>query len=127
LTGEGDAFRVLAAACGRGGHSDSTGKGRAALWGIKNHRYVGVYWRFASVVVHPTIPFNGGSMTDRQDRLLELCRQLTSEDDPQELLKHATEINNILGSILSDVDRAMRSLDARAEHLMRQSAVIAVN
>jgi hypothetical protein len=52
-------------------------------------------------------------MTDRQDRLYELCCQLTIEDDRQQLLKHVTEINNILGSILSDVDQVMRSVDAR--------------
>jgi hypothetical protein len=66
-------------------------------------------------------------MTDRQDRLRELCRQLSIEDDPQQLLKHVTEINNILGSILCDVDQVMRSVDARSEHLIRDSAVIALN
>jgi hypothetical protein len=66
-------------------------------------------------------------MTDRQDRLHELCCQLSIEDDPQRLLKHVAEINNILGSILCDVDQVVRSVDARSEHLMRDSAVIALN
>ena len=63
-------------------------------------------------------------MTDRQDRLHELCLQIISEDDLQRLLKHANEINNILESILGDVDRALSLLDARSERLMRDAAVL---
>jgi hypothetical protein len=66
-------------------------------------------------------------MTDRQDRLHELCLQLTIEDDPQQLLRHVTDINNILDSILSDVDQAMRSVDAWLEYLMHDSAVISLH
>lgn len=66
-------------------------------------------------------------MTDRQERLRELCLHLTSENDPQQLLKHVTEVNNILGSILSDVDQVIRSVDAWLELLMRGAAVIALN
>lgn len=66
-------------------------------------------------------------MSDRQDRLHAMCRQLTVEDDPQQLIKQMTEINNILGTILSEVDEAMRSVDARTEHLMHDSAVTALD
>jgi hypothetical protein len=95
----------------------------------ESHHTDGVHWRFPSFVVHPTIRFRkgGSGMTGKQDRLHELCRQLTVEDDPQQLIKQVIEINNILGSILSDVDRAMRSVDARSEYLMSDSAVITMN
>lgn len=66
-------------------------------------------------------------MTDRQERLRELCLYLTSENDPQQLLKLTTEVNNILGSILSHVDQVMRSVDARLQHLMREAAVTRPN
>lgn len=54
-------------------------------------------------------------MTDRQDRLHELCMQVRSEDDPDQLDSGITEINNILGSIISEVDGTMRSLNRRVE------------
>lgn len=66
-------------------------------------------------------------MTDRQDRLHAMCRQLTIEDDPQQLIKQMTEINDILGTILSEIDEAMRSVDARSERLMHHSAVTALD
>jgi hypothetical protein len=54
-------------------------------------------------------------MTDRQDRLHELCAQVKSETDPDQLHNGITEINNILGSIISEVGRTMRSLNRRVE------------
>lgn len=52
-------------------------------------------------------------MTDRQDRLHQLCVQVRSETDPDQLHNGITEINNILGSIISEVDGTMRSLTRR--------------
>jgi hypothetical protein len=52
-------------------------------------------------------------MTDRQDRLYELCAQVRSENDPEQLHNGITEINNILSSIVHEVDRTMSSIKLR--------------
>jgi hypothetical protein len=54
-------------------------------------------------------------MTDRQDRLHELCVQVKSETDPDQLHNGIAEINSILGSIISEVGRTMRCLNRRVE------------
>ncbi len=54
-------------------------------------------------------------MTDRQDRLHELCVQVRNENDPEQLHNGITEINNILDSIVYEVDWTMRSVNRRAE------------
>lgn len=46
-------------------------------------------------------------MADRRDRVHELFVQISSENDPERLLKAITEANDILGSIVSEVDQAM--------------------
>jgi hypothetical protein len=53
-------------------------------------------------------------MRNRQDRLHELCVQVRSENDPEQLHNGIDEINNILDSIVYEVDRTMRSLKLRA-------------
>jgi hypothetical protein len=57
-------------------------------------------------------------MRDRQDRLHQLCVQVRSENDPEQLDSRITEINNILDSIVYEVDRTMRSLRLRAANQM---------
>lgn len=58
-------------------------------------------------------------MMDRQDRVHELCVQISSENDPERLLSAMTEANDILGSILREVDQAMFLV---AQRLGRSSA-----
>jgi hypothetical protein len=57
-------------------------------------------------------------MRDRQDRLHQLCVQVRSENDPEQLDSRITEINNILDSIVYEVDRTMRLLRLRAANQM---------
>lgn len=52
-------------------------------------------------------------MTNRQDRIHELCMQVRSENDPEQLHTGITEINNILNSIVHEVDQTVRSLKRR--------------
>jgi hypothetical protein len=54
-------------------------------------------------------------MIDRQDRLRNLCFQIRTENDPQRLLKAMTDVNDILGSILGEVDRALNSRNVRLQ------------
>jgi hypothetical protein len=56
-------------------------------------------------------------MTDRQDRLHELCVQVRSQNDLEQVLIGITEINDILGSIVSEVDWTMRSVSLRMANL----------
>lgn len=64
--------------------------------------------------------YEGAShMMDRQDRVHELCVQISSENDPERLLSAMTEANDILGSILREVDQAMFLV---AQRLGRSSA-----
>jgi hypothetical protein len=55
----------------------------------------------------------GCSMGDRQDRLHELCAQVTLEVDPQRLILLGSEINNILISVISEVNQINQVFDAR--------------
>jgi hypothetical protein len=57
-------------------------------------------------------------MRDRQDRLHRLCVQVRRTNDPEQLHSGITEINNILDSIVYEVDRTMRSLKLRAANQM---------
>lgn len=50
---------------------------------------------------------------NRQDRLHELCMQVKRENDPEQLINRIDEINNILDSIVHEVDRTVRSLNRR--------------
>jgi hypothetical protein len=52
-------------------------------------------------------------MKNRRDRVHELCMQIRSENDPKQLDSEISEINDILGSIISEVDWTMRSLTLR--------------
>jgi hypothetical protein len=55
----------------------------------------------------------GEEMKNRRDRVHELCMQIRSENDPKQLDSEISEINDILGSIISEVDWTMRSLTLR--------------
>lgn len=55
----------------------------------------------------------GERMTNRQDRLHELCVQVRREDDLKRLDNGLAEINDILDSIVYEVDRTIRSLNRR--------------
>lgn len=57
-------------------------------------------------------------MRDRQDRLHQLYVQVRRTNDPEQLHSGITEINNILDSIVHEVDRTMRSLKLRAANQM---------
>jgi hypothetical protein len=52
----------------------------------------------------------GGYMTDRQDRLHELCVQVKTEENLVRLRSAMAEINDILGSLLSEVEEAVGKL-----------------
>lgn len=69
-------------------------------------------------------------MTDWHDRLHQLCAQITSENDPELICNAITEIDDILGSILSEIgsimseiDWAMRSLNLRAVNQTAMNAI----
>lgn len=53
---------------------------------------------------------------DRRDRLHELCGQITNQNDPMKLLDELTEIDDILGSILTEVEHSLCSVDRQLEN-----------